>query len=230
MTVASMVSALPAGGREAKDKTNFVFPTHIATARTDSWWLWIFGSKLHLTHNCDHDCGSFLFQNGEVYVGERPGREAYKHNVPLLKDAPGYPDCAGPDPFIKRQKHGLLRQIGEQSWRVTAPPGFDGCPTRIARHTRDLHVVDDCLVVLDRVRTEGAGEPVVQFMTTHLTSLYGHDVIGDRAHCKMALTEDGWVSASVVGATGGLRHKRGPLFIGRSRGIRFRGRSLLFPD
>lgn len=213
-----IADGLPSGGRPAP--TDYLFSNDIATAREDGWWLWVFGSRVHLTHNCDHDCGSFLFQKGDLYVGELPGREAWKHNVPLLKDAPGYPLCNGPDPFQKRQRSGQLQQIGAHSWRVSAPRSFDGCPTQIVRHLRDLHVVDGCLVVIDRVRTEGPGEPVVQFMTTELTSLFGFDVIDGRAHCRMSPTQRGWVSAAVIGANDKLT---------LDRGVTFRGRRFRFP-
>ncbi len=44
--------------------------------------LWILASKIHLTHNKDHDVGSFvLAQDGKTIFGELPGRGADRHST-----------------------------------------------------------------------------------------------------------------------------------------------------
>ncbi|MCI5040354.1 MAG: hypothetical protein MRY81_11810 [Donghicola eburneus] len=212
--LAPLVAGLSGGGDSVLQEDE-IFHNHVAVGRTKDWALWITGSRLHKTHNAAHDCGSFFFERDDLFVGEKPGREAWRHNVPLLRDAPDYPDCAGPTPFRKRWRHGSIRKIGSHAWEVIAPPAFDGCPSRIKGHFRHLYIVENCLVVLDRVFVEGEGEPVVQFHTDKLTSLWGHEVHDDRALCRMKKARRGWVSAAVIGASDRLRARSGLLFRGR---------------
>ncbi|MGE6193655.1 hypothetical protein ACQKCL_21800 [Stutzerimonas stutzeri] len=45
------------------------------------WRLYILGTKVHLTHNLDHDSNSFFWAaKGRLILGEVPGRAAYRHS------------------------------------------------------------------------------------------------------------------------------------------------------
>ncbi|AUD78511.1 hypothetical protein CW740_04275 [Kangiella profundi] len=196
-----------------------VFKMHFATARTNDWMLWINGSRVHLTHNAQHDTGSFFFERKDLFVGESPGREAWKHNVPLLSDAPGFPNCIGPTPFRKRTKHGIVKKTGELSWRVTSYPDFSGCPSSIDIHIRDFYIVEGNLLVIDKVKVTGPGEPVVQFWTHNLSSVWGHQKYENRTLCKMRKGRRGWISASIIGTKEPIGFYKGFVFQGKTFAI-----------
>ena len=196
--LAPLARDLPEGGAPF-DRADHIYPQHVAVAKTPDWALWINGSLCHRTHNASHDCGSYIFETRDLLVAPADGKYAYCHNVPLLNDAPDFPNCVGPAPFEKRKQHGTVEKIGEHGWRVVAPPAFQGCPSSIAVHLRHLHVVDGALLVIDWLRVRGDGEPVVQHYTAELHSAFGHSFHGLRSLCAMRPWKGGWVGASVIG-------------------------------
>lgn len=205
-----LVNELPHVAKAAS--TEKIFKMNFATARTERWMLWINGSRVHLTHNAQHDTGSFYFERDDLFVGEGEGREAWKHNVPLLSDAPQFPNCVGPVPFRKREKHAKLKKTGHNSWRVTSYPDFSGCPTTIKVHVRDFYIVNESLLIIDKVKVNGPGEPVIQFWTHNVSSAWGHEVYKERTLCKMKKGRRYWISASVIGDNGGISFKGGFIF------------------
>ncbi|MFT6533887.1 MAG: hypothetical protein ACJASC_003453 [Limimaricola cinnabarinus] len=71
------------------------------------WSLWACGSTLHLTHNVDHDCGSFFYEtNGRPWVVENKGRSAFMHNVWLI------PGCSLVDKNDVNSCHGTMSKDG----------------------------------------------------------------------------------------------------------------------
>ncbi|MBW0144812.1 hypothetical protein [Sphingomicrobium clamense] len=214
-----LVGHLPSGGSRPVPETVH-FPNEFVVDKRGDTALWILGSKRQMTHNRAHDMASFLFENPRLFVGKRFGREAYKHNGILLSDAPGFPNCPGPDPFDRRVVDGRVERIGDGHWRAIAPRSYAGCPTRVELHVRDLHLVEDYLVVIDQVVVKGDGVPFVQFFTHELTALYDARHYEDRTICTMEKGRRAWLSAVAIGAEGVIKLKNG---------IRFRGRTFPTP-
>jgi hypothetical protein len=57
-------------------------------AAYNDWRLYVVATQVHLTHNRDHDCGSFFWAaDGKLLVGEAAGRAAYNHSSIALYDS-----------------------------------------------------------------------------------------------------------------------------------------------
>lgn len=214
--IAPLLAPLPGGGQPVP-REDFITPNHIAVCKTPALSLCILGSRLHLTHNAAHDCGSFFFETDRCRVTEAPGREAFRHNVPLLSDAPGFPDCAGPVPFAKRRLHGSVQRLGPGAWRVIAPRAFQGCPSEITAHVRDFHLVGAALLVLDRVFVEGPGQPVAQFHAERMQALWAVERRGDRLLCPLRRARRGWLGAYLFGSEAAMTQEDGAVLLAGAR-------------
>ena len=57
------------------------------------WKLYIAATRIHLTHNKDHDCGNFfLASHGKLLLGKLPGRALYNHSTVGIKGVAQHSD------------------------------------------------------------------------------------------------------------------------------------------
>lgn len=133
------------------------------------WKLYVISTPVHLTHNKDHDIGSFYWAvNGELCVGEIAGRAAHAHSSVAVKGSMLENDinpysCYGGEAekkLLDRNYHGTVESVGDehegyQRLRVSAKGGIlfhDGIP-QIENFERDFIVVgfqEPVLLVITR--------------------------------------------------------------------------------
>lgn len=86
--------------------------------KNNIWSVWVNGSKVHRTHNRDHDLASFfIYCDDKPWVTENPGRGAWHHNSWLLKgkaledasdDFSSYGDVSKSGELLTRSNSGVI--------------------------------------------------------------------------------------------------------------------------
>ncbi|NMT65220.1 hypothetical protein [Marinobacter orientalis] len=125
--------------------------------------IWILGSKAHMTHNKDQDCGSFFVEkDGKTVVAEGRGRGAIDHNtwvsssLDLRNDIFQEKFKSNGVPADKRIVNGKIVRSGDLSeilvYSVLVPPSKEGHGLRHAGGVRKFVIaVDKPSFELDKV-------------------------------------------------------------------------------
>lgn len=150
--------------------------------KDDVWSVWVNGSKLHKTHNKDHDMASFFIsRNHEPWVFEEPGRGAWRHNSWLIKgrflenlsdEYSSFGDVSNNNSFLPRQTSGRIniteccddavRFVVKSSGMFSSSEGRE-----IASIEREFLCSlkgEFYVLVFDRLRVEAESSVVSQFI------------------------------------------------------------------
>ncbi|MEX0595904.1 MAG: hypothetical protein WD512_05320, partial [Candidatus Paceibacterota bacterium] len=155
-----------------------VFKSRVRGVQYPNWHLYIIATPIHLTHNKDHDLGSFYWAaNEKICIGEAPGRAAYCHNTVgikgiMLGDNKDPYKCYGSEQaesLTDRQYGGELDVVREENdifvVRVVAEDGVvysNGSPL-IKKYRRDfviLNSLEPVVFVITRGECEEAEEDI----------------------------------------------------------------------